>query len=76
MMQSRESGNITRVYGRFVLEEEIEEWDRADRGGAVERELPAPIHDSRRGTAGEQLSRGGEIVLRGAEVEGCLRRFY
>lgn len=46
-----------------MFEEEIEEWDRADGGGAVKRQLPPPVHDSRRGAVGEQFSRGGEVIL-------------
>lgn len=57
-----------------MLEEELDKRDRANGSGAVERELPAPIHGSCRGAVGEQFSRGGEIVFRGAEVKRCLRR--
>lgn len=53
MMQRRKSRDITRIYRRLVFEEDIDEWDRADSGGTVERELPSSVLDSSRGAVGQ-----------------------
>ena len=73
MMQRRLPFHILRIQRTLsLLQQQLNERDRADRCGAVDGILASLVLDARGGLGGEELADDGDVLFRGGEVEGCL----